>query len=71
VRVRLCSPLPPGERPGVRVLGSSSATLPPREGIKEFADQYLILVTCRDEKEQVELLSRFTAEGLQCKALVG
>jgi hypothetical protein len=44
---------------------------PPRAGIKEIAEQYLILLTCRDEKEQAELLSRFTAEGLQCKALVG
>jgi hypothetical protein len=30
----------------------------------------LILVTCRDEKEQVELLRRFTDEGWRCKALV-
>ena len=43
----------------------------PRAGIKEIAEQYLILVTCRDENEQVELLSRFVVEGLQCKALVG
>src|SRR5271163_2536767 len=28
---------------------------PPREDIKEIADQYLILVTCRDDREQVEL----------------
>jgi hypothetical protein len=42
-----------------------------RAGIKEIAEQYLILLTCRDEKEQVELRSRFAAEGLQFKALVG
>jgi hypothetical protein len=43
----------------------------PRARINEIAEQYLILVTCRDEKEQLELLSRFVAEGLPCKALVG
>ena len=32
--------------------------------------QYLILVTCRDEKQQVELLGRLGSEGLECKALL-
>jgi hypothetical protein len=32
--------------------------------------QYLILVMCRDEKQQVELLGRFGGEGLECKALL-
>jgi hypothetical protein len=42
----------------------------PAEGIKQIAEQFLILVTCHDEKQQVELLGRFTVEGLECKALV-
>lgn len=33
-------------------------------------EQYNILVTCTDESEQVELLERFTAEGLSCRAFV-
>lgn len=33
-------------------------------------EQYLVLVTCRDEAHQVELLQRFAAENLQCKALL-
>ncbi len=33
-------------------------------------EQCLILMTRRDEKQQVELLERFQEEGLQCKALV-
>jgi hypothetical protein len=33
-------------------------------------EQYLILITCRDEEHQVELLGRFLAEGLACKALL-
>jgi hypothetical protein len=32
--------------------------------------QFLVLVTCRDEKQQMELLERFRAEGLECKALL-
>jgi hypothetical protein len=32
--------------------------------------QFLILVTCRDEKQQVELLGRFSAEGLECRAMM-
>jgi hypothetical protein len=42
----------------------------PPEGIKEIDEQFLILVTCRDEKEQVKLLGRFQGEGLDCKALI-
>src|SRR5262249_1262705 len=33
-------------------------------------EQYLILVTCRDEKQQIELLLRFKETGLTCKALM-
>jgi hypothetical protein len=33
-------------------------------------EQFLILMTCRDEKHQVELLERFQREGLECKALM-
>jgi hypothetical protein len=32
--------------------------------------QFLILVTCRDEKQQVELLNRLGGEGLECRALL-
>jgi hypothetical protein len=33
-------------------------------------EQFLVLVTCQDERHQVELLQRFLAEGLECKALL-
>jgi hypothetical protein len=33
-------------------------------------EQWLILITCRDERQQVELLARFQAEGLACRALL-
>ena len=42
---------------------------PPR-GIQDMPQQWLVLVTCRDEKEQVQMLERFRREGLECKALV-
>jgi hypothetical protein len=37
---------------------------------QEMTEQYLILVTCRDEKQQVELLGQFAKQGLPCKALL-
>ena len=37
---------------------------------KIIPEQWLVLVTCRDEKQQVELLDRFRREGLPCKALL-
>jgi hypothetical protein len=43
-----------------------------KKGFKSAAlpEQYYVLVTCRDEKHQVELLSRFQGEGLECKAVL-
>ena len=40
---------------------------PPRAAAPEL---YLIHVTSRDEKEQIELLLRFKESGLTCKALL-
>jgi hypothetical protein len=37
----------------------------------QFSEQFLVLITCRDEKQQVELLGRFQDPGLECKALMG
>jgi hypothetical protein len=45
----------------------TAAPRPVEQGIPE---QWLGLVTCRDEKQQVELLERFRREGLECKALL-
>ncbi len=35
-----------------------------------LAEQWYVLVTCRDERQQVELLARLQAEGLVCKAVL-
>jgi hypothetical protein len=48
----------------------AALTAEPPPGIKEIPEQWLVLVTCRDEKEQAALLERFQREGLECKALV-
>jgi hypothetical protein len=37
---------------------------------RSVAEQYLILVECRDEEHQVELLEKFQTAGLSCKALL-
>jgi hypothetical protein len=42
----------------------------PQRGFDDIPEQFLLLVTCRDEKHQVELLQRFKGEGIQVKALV-
>lgn len=34
------------------------------------AEQFLILVKCRDEQQQVEWLRRFQSEGMECRALI-
>jgi hypothetical protein len=43
---------------------------PDKEGVPMGPPQWLVLVTCRDERQQVELLGRFQAEGLDCRALL-
>ncbi len=51
-----------------RALGAPADDGSPAIG--SYPEQFLILVTCRDEKQQVELLGRFQWEGLECRALV-
>ena len=36
----------------------------------ELAEQFYLLIRCRDEKQQVELLGRLSREGLDCKAVL-
>ena len=43
---------------------------PAWKGPQVIPEQFLVLVTCRDEQEQVALLERFRREGVECKALV-
>jgi hypothetical protein len=43
---------------------------PKKDGVPMGAEQWLVLVTCRNEQEQVELLKRLQSEGQECRALV-
>jgi hypothetical protein len=52
---------------------AAEATVPPPKpwaGRRAILPEFMVLVTCRDEQEQIELLQRFQADGLTCKALV-
>ena len=40
------------------------------KAVQPAPEQFLILVECRDEEDQVELLHKFQTEGLSCKALL-
>jgi len=39
-------------------------------GSEEIVEAWKILVDCTDEDQQVELLTRFEAEGIKCRALI-
>jgi hypothetical protein len=43
---------------------------PNKEGVPMGPEQWLVLITCRDEKHQIELLMRFQGEGLPCADVV-
>ncbi len=47
-----------------------AAACPEPRQVAMGPEQLLVLVTCRDEGQQVELLSRFRSEGLDRKALL-
>jgi hypothetical protein len=38
--------------------------------VKPPPEQFLIVVECRDEEDQVELLQKLEAQGITCRALV-
>lgn len=42
----------------------------PGKGFDTIPEQYLILITCRDEAEQIRMLHRFVEEGVECKPLL-
>jgi hypothetical protein len=74
LRTRL-EELTPADSPDLVAAWSAAANAlledpKPARGFGAIPEQYLILVTCRDEDHQRELLSRFHADGLDCKALL-
>jgi hypothetical protein len=71
--LELAPPVPPELQEAWRA--AAEACLEPPKGTRwggeALAEQWYVLVECRDEKQQVELLTRFKAEGLTCKAVLG
>jgi hypothetical protein len=56
-----------------RVAAAKTLEPEPAKAAREAAlgpAQFLLVLTCRHEKQQVELLGKFRAEGIECKALV-
>jgi hypothetical protein len=56
-----------------RAAGEASlvaATAPDSAPLADVPAQFLILITCRDEKQQIGLLQRFAADDLECRALL-
>jgi hypothetical protein len=53
---------------------AAEAALPPEPeppaGLDTPPEQWFVLVTCRDERHQLEVLGRLQTEGLACKALL-
>jgi hypothetical protein len=50
-------------------LEEAGAAVPAGKG-REIPEQYLVLVECESEDQQVDLLERFRQEGLKCRALL-
>src|SRR5437660_5700628 len=68
--------LTPSRSEAVKALWDASARNQARaetslgKAARPAPEQFLILVECRDEEHQVELLQKFQSEGLSCKALL-
>lgn len=52
-----------------KLLGTEEDVAAPDQS-DELRSNWAVVVTCRDEAEQLTLLHRFTEEGLECRALV-
>jgi hypothetical protein len=78
LQIRLLE-LTPTVSPGLLAMWEASAAgvldrpHPPRwrERAFDFTPQFYVLITCRDERHQRELLERFQTEGLDCQAKLG
>jgi hypothetical protein len=52
------------------VQAAEALTAPVPEA-KAVGDQFLVLITCRDEPHQIQTIEWLQREGVMCKALVG
>jgi ParB-like chromosome segregation protein Spo0J len=44
--------------------------LPPEKEVLSIPEKFMVLIECKTESEQKNLLERFMREGLQCRALI-
>ena len=68
----LAPPVPPELEAAWHATAQAALETPDGKQLGEEAltEQWYVLVECRDEKQQVELLLRFQGEGLRCKAVL-
>ncbi len=68
----LAPPVPPELEAAWQAAAEGCLVLPHPKELPEvdLREQWNVLVECRDEKQQVELLGRFQGEGLRCKAVM-
>jgi hypothetical protein len=50
--------------------GEAATRMTLEEASKPLPEKFLIVIECRDEKHQVELLEKLQVQGISCKALV-
>src|SRR4051794_6426474 len=63
-RLRELTPPAPAELQAAAEGSLATPETPSRRAVDTVPEQFLILITCRDERHQVELLGRFQGEGL-------
>jgi hypothetical protein len=73
-RLRQLTPVASPELQAAWQAAAEPALASPGQGKRpqyhSIPEQFLVLLTCRDEQHQVELLGRLQAEGLECRALL-
>jgi hypothetical protein len=73
-RLRELAPPVPEELQAAWQAAAEAALAPPDPSPRPPVDlgvaQYLVLVTCRDERHQVEVLQRLAGDGLECRAVL-
>jgi hypothetical protein len=71
---RRCLELTPTPSPDLEVAWretvTRAATPPEPPPAAQWPERFIVMIECQDEKQQVELLTRFHKEGLECKAIV-
>src|SRR5437764_1241984 len=67
--LELAPPVPEELQAAWRLAAEATVPPPPEPlaGLDEIPEQWLVLVTCRDERQQGEVLGRLQGEGLACK----